>query len=261
MTGTIATIKRSFGYKRKWNFRSSTGFTALGVVKDADNADDINGILFQIPHEEISNFDRREVGYERVKVPLDCLEFDNTMNDTCTQFTMQPDDNIWIYIPLQSHTLYADENHPLLQSYVDTVLQGCIEWGEESMAEQFILTTGGWSTYYLNDTPSSRRPWLFRKEYATIDKLLSKHSQLTNFRDRRHPEEFSAAFNQRMKGTWSLPKRNPNFVSRECELDDIQSRFSALEMGRQCIVRLDIVGMGGVGKTQLVTEVSDVLCC
>ena len=51
MTGTIATIKRSFGYKRKWNFRSSTGFTALGVVKDADNADDINGILFQIPHE------------------------------------------------------------------------------------------------------------------------------------------------------------------------------------------------------------------
>ena len=129
------------------------------------------------------------------------------------------------------------------------------------MAEQFIITTGGWSTYYLNDTPSSRRPWLFRKEYATIDKLLSKHSQLTNFRDRRHPEEFAASFNQRMKGTWSLSKRNPNFTGRECELDDIQSRFSALEMGRQCIVRLDIVGMGGVGKTQLVTEVSNDLCC
>jgi hypothetical protein len=87
MPGAIVTIKRSFGYKRKWNFRSSTGFTALGVVKDT-NADDINGILFQIPHEEMSNFDRREVGYERVKVPLDCLEFDDTMNDACAQFTL-----------------------------------------------------------------------------------------------------------------------------------------------------------------------------
>ena len=75
------------------------------------------------------------------------------------------------------------------------------------MAEEFILTTGAWSIFYLNDTPSSRRPWLFRKQYATIDQLLSKHSQLTNYGDRRHPEEFASAFNQRMKGTWSLPRR------------------------------------------------------
>ena len=64
MPGAIATIKRTFGYKRKWNFRSSTGFTALGVVKDADNADDINGILFQIPHEEIEGkLDMNELKY------------------------------------------------------------------------------------------------------------------------------------------------------------------------------------------------------
>lgn len=125
------------------------------------------------------------------------------------------------------------------------------------MAEEFILTTGAWSIFYLNDTPSSRRPWLFRKQYATIDQLLSKHSQLTNYGDRRHPEEFASAFNQRMKGTWSLPRRNPNFTGREHELDELRSRFSDQDMGRQRIVsKVEVAGMGGVGKTQLVTEVS-----
>ena len=75
--GAVATIKKCFGYKRKWNFRSTTGFTALGVIKaggsvdsSEDDADDINGVLFRVPREEIPNFDRREVGYTRVDVPL-----------------------------------------------------------------------------------------------------------------------------------------------------------------------------------------------
>mmetsp|Transcript_15099 Transcript_15099/g.36250 ORF Transcript_15099/g.36250 Transcript_15099/m.36250 type:complete len:158 (-) Transcript_15099:414-887(-) len=153
--------------------------------------------------------------------------------------------------------MYADENHPLLQSYVDTVLQGCLEWGGERMAEDFIITTGAWSSFYLNDTPSSRRPWLYRKQYATIDQLLSKYSQLTHYGDRRHPEEFASAFSQMMKGTWSLPRRNPNFTGREHELDELLSRFSSQDMGRQrMIAKVEVTGMGGVGKTQLVTEVS-----
>ena len=262
MGGAVATIKKSFGYKRKWNFRSTTGFTALGVIsaaEDNDTSDDINGVLFQIPHDEMSNFDRREVGYKRVAVPLKYLELHPDMSGTTqqAQFCIGSNDNIWLYVPLPSQTMYADENHPLLQSYVDTVLQGCLEWGGERMAEEFILSTGGWSCFYLNDTPSSRRPWLFRKQYTTIDQLLSKHSELTNYGDRRHPEEFAQAFNQRMKGTWSLPKRNNNFTGREKELDDIQSRFSSQEMRRQrIVVKVEVCGMGGVGKTQLVTEVS-----
>ena len=174
-----------------------------------------------------------------------------------TQFALDSNDKIWLYVPQPSQTMYADENHPLLQSYVDTVLQGCIEWGGQEMAEEFIVTTGGWSCFYLNDTPSSRRPWLFRKQYATIDQLLSKHSQLTNYGDRRHPEEFASAFNQRMKGTWSIPRRNPNFTGRENELEALRTRFSSQDMGRQrVVVKVEVAGMGGVGKTQLVTEVS-----
>ncbi len=126
--GAVANIKKCFGYKRKWNFRSTTGFTALGVIKagdagsEDDDADDINGVLFQVPRDEMPNFDRREVGYTRVDVPLQFLEFHPHMTGSTpqTQFSLDSNDKIWLYVPQPSQTMYADENHPLLQSYVDT---------------------------------------------------------------------------------------------------------------------------------------------
>ena len=281
--GVVAIIKSSFGYKRTWNFRSSTGFTALGVVKISDDDDDddgqrnneencqgINGVLFKVLKSEIPNFDVREAGYTKIRVPIEYLEFPNphdSANTSNTTFPFHSGANVWLYVPLPSQTMIADENHPLLQSYVDTVLQGCLEWGGEAMAKEFIFSTEGWSTYYLNDTPSSRRPWLFRKQYATIDALLSKYSELTNYGDRRHPEEFASAFNQRMRGTWSIPRRNPNFTGRDCELEELQAKFTSQEMGSSSlgrrrqqhssgvVVKVEVTGMGGVGKTQLVTEV------
>jgi cation transport regulator ChaC len=185
--GSVVTISKRFGYQRQWNFRSSTGFTALGVSKSNDRErSDINGVLFRVPSDEMESFDKREVGYERIAIPLEMIQFHNELkfHAQAKQFTLDSHDRIWIYVPLPSHTMYADENHPLLQSYVDTVLRGCLEWGGESFAEQFILTTGGWGTYFLNDTPSSRRPWLYRKEYNTIDALLKKYSERTHYRDR-----------------------------------------------------------------------------
>ena len=207
MLGSVASISKRFGYRRQWNFRSDTGFTALGVsrAKEGESCD-VNGVLFRIPSSEMENFDRREAGYERIAIPLEMMVFHPELRGTHsqTQFHITNSDRLWIYIPLASKTMYADENHPLLQSYVDTVLRGCLEWGGVDMAEKFILTTAGWAAYFLNDTPSSRRPWLFRKEYNIIDELLKKYSEKTHFGDRRHPEEFAASFNQRMRGTWSV---------------------------------------------------------
>lgn len=130
------------------------------------------------------------------------------------------------------------------------------------MAEQFILTTGGWSEYFLNDTPSSRRPWLFRKEYNTIDELLKKYEELTFYAERKHPEEFASAFSQRMRGSWNLPRRNMNFTGRDDQLDQLRLRLvnqdedygGKQQQQRRVVVRVDVAGMGGVGKSQLVTE-------
>jgi tetratricopeptide (TPR) repeat protein len=306
LPGVSVVLSKEFGYKRRWNFRSSTGFTALGVSKISpsssdEDAMDVNGVLFRATQSMIPVFDRREVGYEKVRIPLENLEFvvsdeteteiktninviDENENDSSSWYKeLGPNDRLWLYVPLTSHKKMADENHPLLQSYVDTVLQGCLEWGGEAMAEKFIQTTGGWSTYFLNDTPSSRRPWLYRKDYSTIDRLLQKYASKTFFGDRKHPEEFSSAFHRRMKGTWSIPRRNTNFTGREKELQHLWARFSNCglhnnnvhgsqtslqsrsmspmntkqnqqQQQQQMVVKVEVAGMGGVGKTQLVTE-------
>mmetsp|Transcript_15099 Transcript_15099/g.36251 ORF Transcript_15099/g.36251 Transcript_15099/m.36251 type:complete len:111 (-) Transcript_15099:1080-1412(-) len=62
--GAVVTIKKSFGFARKWNFRSTTGFTALGVVSAEDNPSDINGVMFQVPREQMPNFDRYDLAEE-----------------------------------------------------------------------------------------------------------------------------------------------------------------------------------------------------
>jgi GTPase SAR1 family protein len=301
LPGAIVTLSKDFGYTRQWNFRSDTGFTALGVTnmnmngngntnEDAttmmtsattsnnnNTGSDINGVLFRVPQSMIPGFDRREVGYEKVAVPSRYLHFvdagfrgggeesvgqneaeaEDGTKPIHHRFTLAPSDRIWLYVPLPSHRKTADENHPLLQSYVDTVLQGCLAWGGQTMAETFLQTTGGWSPYFLNDTPSSRRPWLYRKDYATIDTLLQTYTSKTHFGDRKHPEEFASAFHRRMKGTWSLPRRNKNFTGREMELQELRGRFhqdSSSSSSSQTVVRVQVAGMGGVGKTQLVTE-------
>jgi tetratricopeptide (TPR) repeat protein len=252
LLGAVATLSRGFGYERQWNFRSSTGFTALGVI-ESTTPNDINGVVFRVPRSMMPSFDRREAGYTKVRVPLESLQFQPELKGAYqqTNFELTNGDNVWLYVPSETHCAHADENHPLLQSYVDTVLQGCLEWGGDYFAEQFLVLTGGWATYFLNDTPNSRRPWLFRKDYDIIDRLLQKHSSLTHYGDRRHPEEFASAFHRRMKGTWSIPRRNPNFTGRDHELQQI---LTMLSNQNQVVAKLQVAGMGGVGKTQICAE-------
>ncbi|GAX23896.1 hypothetical protein FisN_20Hh102 [Fistulifera solaris] len=234
-------------YQRAWNFRSATGFTALGILKSDESVHVMNGVLFKIPDSVIADFDRREVGYDRIEIPQDCIEL---LAPECHEnpqlvheFGGMPK-KVWIYVPQEGQD--ADENHPLLQSYVDTVMQGCLEWGGQPMAREFVATTVQWSPYFLNDTPSSRRPWLFRKEYDTIDKIL-RETPSTHFTERKHPEEFASAFLSNMRGIWSVPRRNTTFTGRDGVLLQMHQTLTTQS-------KIEVVGMGGVGKSQLCTE-------
>ena len=265
LPGKVVRIRQSFGYERRWNFRSTTGFTALGVSRITTTADpprDMNGVLFQIPSAMMPGFDRREVGYEKVRIPMDCIDFCSdgeyvASNNTNAELPELTDsDHIWIYVPQANQCREADENHPLLQSYVDTVMQGCLEWGGRKMAEDFVLSTGSWSSFFLNDTPSSRRPWLFRKDYDILDDILQKHSGLTHYADRRHPEEFASVHQfVQMRGLWSLPRRNRHFTGRDAALGQIHGRLNSNEgVGSGGVTFLFVQGMGGVGKSSICTE-------
>ena len=271
LPGQRATLRASAGFRRGWNFRSATGFTALGIVRTTTTSNDdddnnptaatrVNGVVFRITRRMlIDGFDRREVGYDRVEIPHAQLEFHKPLSSNQDALDIQPHEKIWVYVPQPTSLATADEDHPILQSYVDTVLQGCLEWGGTDMCHEFVVTTGDWSPYFLNDTPSSRRPWLFRKQYTAIDDVLRRHTDKTYFGERKHPEEFASAFLiKMMRGAWNVPRRNAVFTGRHAALGQIHARL--VQQAASCassqggsIAKLEVAGMGGVGKPTLST--------
>ena len=195
---------RGTGYRRCWNFRSTTGFTALGLQKAVNERADINGVVFPVGH-DMHEFDIREQGYTRTRITLEQIE---VLDYECADECIDQDGsrelrealssakgarnsncniNVWFYVPNESQAEEADENYPICQTYVDVVLGGCLEWGGVEFATELILSTKLWSQYFLNDAPLSRRPWLHRKQYQAIDKLLQTHNEFTFYSKRKHP--------------------------------------------------------------------------
>ena len=102
----------------------------------------------------------------------------------------------WVYVPkLEGHEAgeglqMASYSHPILQTYIDVCLLGCLEQSAESAAE-FITSTAGWDGPWLNDREIARRPWLRQKEYKRIDSLLREVIPV-EFAGRMMPEEMGA---------------------------------------------------------------------
>lgn len=247
-----ANLSKSFGYQRRWCFRSSTGFTALGIVRVAElastssesSATDINGVLFPIESEDsLRNFDKRETGYYRVLVPSEYISLlpesqqipeglcaNEIMNPTTTsasEVTHTDKRRIWIYIPELGNMADPDDEYPILQTYVDVCIRGCLEFGGEQLAHHFVRSTFGWNEFWLNDAPLSRRPWLHRPEYMVIDKCLQDHGDHVNFSYRKHPEEFASSHLTALRGMWNVPPRSSVFVGREGLLASLHDKLYA----------------------------------
>jgi hypothetical protein len=166
-------VSAAFGYVRTWNDRSPSGFTALGLRKpnpgEAPNT--INGVLYAVEGDDIAKFDAREEGYARVEVPQEDLE--------AVSWRRLPESGkIWVYVPTKPDRepgvgLPApDAAFPMLESYIDVVVEGGLEYGED-FARETIETTSDWSDYWLNDRELARRPWVHDPKAATVDRLLA----------------------------------------------------------------------------------------
>ena len=308
--------------KRVWNFRCPTGFTALGIVLSPDVAnsdteaeifpgseeDDvdkngeydrgINGVLFPvINQQDLMAFDIREVGYTRVSVPLQfvsvlpqfgcssarnrALELQSVLLGA-DEHSEEP--LIWVYVPDSSHSALPSVDYPILQTYVDVCIEGCLVWGGKQFAMDFLKGTSSWSEFYLNDTPMSRRPWLHRKDYKRVDECLKEVSGRILFSCRKHPDEFASLHLTSLRGMFGIPPRNRTFIGRETFIQCLHSKLvgehdfeSTDDVLWQSIdnneifandkdsvglhedksyrlQQVEIAGIGGVGKSQIAIE-------
>jgi hypothetical protein len=192
-----ARLSASFGYVRGWTIRSPSGFTALGLRRlgAGEREMSINGVLYPVQGNDMAAFDAREEGYQRVEVPPDKIE--------AVSWQRLPEQGkIWLYIPAipgQEPGVglpLPTAEYPILQSYLDVVIEGGLEYGMD-YAREILASTSDWSAYWLNDRPLARRPWVYTKDHAAVDKLLT--GSAPHFNDRLYAEPYAAKYLMQMR--------------------------------------------------------------
>ncbi|MCW8331215.1 gamma-glutamylcyclotransferase [Photobacterium sp. SDRW27] len=98
-----------------------------------------NGVLVKINHDSLIDFDRRERGYRRIE--LDPATISATGGGLLT-------DPVWVYVKTDPEP--PCEVQPIMQTYVDTVLAGCLSISRQ-FTETFVETTQGWHYPFEND--------------------------------------------------------------------------------------------------------------
>jgi len=161
------------GYRRGWFARSETagpGTTYLGVLPMREGM--LNAVIYEVDPAELLATDRRELSYCRAAVaPADITVLEHG-------FSPPANAQAWIYVDQPAGTAAPDSRHPIVQSYVDIFVSGCLEqeqrFGLTGFAEHCLATTVDWSGHWVNDRIYPRRPFVFQPRARQIDDLLSR---------------------------------------------------------------------------------------
>lgn len=174
------------GFVRGWWARNGVyGFstTFLGCIAIDDkiktnfNSTKVNGVIYEVNEKEMEVTDLREKSYKRKLIKHEAI------NDYSG--LLEFDADVWIYLnefdSLESlEKNLPTPNFPIVQSYVDICINGCLEIEElfplaknDGFAVNFIKSTQCWNTNWANDRIYPRRPFIYCPNAFKIDELLS----------------------------------------------------------------------------------------
>ena len=182
--GSAIPIELSYkaGFRRIWVCKKSKygNRSFLGLIKDKRKAHNINGVLMPI-YKCISNFDKREKGYKRIKIRYDPSK-KNIINSLSWQKMPNYPCNIYIYTIKKELNNNPNKKCPISQNYLDVVLSGCLEYGNDFL-HNFLKNTHNWygydkKVYWVNDRKKNKRCWVKNNDKLNrkkIDGLLKKY--------------------------------------------------------------------------------------
>lgn len=167
---------RVYGILRSWNYQITNDITSGGLSKGATYLGAIskieavcNGVLIPLTFRQLEILDCREKDYIRTKI-----NYDKIQNLTSNKIYKIP-----IYFYQTKNIQVPNQNNPILQSYLDTCLNGFIEIDRNlknsnyEMTREFIQSTEGWNKkYWMNDRIYPHRPFVFSPNAYLINKLL-----------------------------------------------------------------------------------------
>ncbi|KGK09066.1 gamma-glutamylcyclotransferase family protein [Vibrio navarrensis] len=151
------------GLVRYWGKVDESYVLSPLVVNRGDSQ--VNGVLLEINELALAEFDRRERGYHRIAISAEQIE---------TEHTFHRDYPIWVYVKEQPEPPCTLS--PIMQTYVDTVLAGCLEISAD-FARHFIDYTVGWHFPKENDRHAPKYGNLAGVEehhYPLIDALITQ---------------------------------------------------------------------------------------
>lgn len=141
------------GIQRSWSLVVPKMYlTALGATCNKNSF--CNGVIFEVTKKELKEFDKRESqgDYSRIKLDKKEIKFYKT--------GIKLNGEIYAYVA--NNPQKASKSNPLIQSYIDVVLTGCLEISLQ-FAKEFINTTKGWSRHWIDDRLNPRYPRAMKK--------------------------------------------------------------------------------------------------
>jgi hypothetical protein len=163
------------GISRGWYYQAdspSWNPTYLGALVK-ENAI-TNGVIYPVSDDELVANDAREADYQRILIPRHNIK----LLDGCPEV---PEGEYYFYANKPNSERTANDKHPIVQSYVDICIDGCLEIEAmyplakgANFAEQFVKTCTDWKTPWINDRIFPYRPFIYMPRASQIDALLRK---------------------------------------------------------------------------------------
>ena len=160
------------GFQRAWSHRGTYPTTYLGV-EPAKSARMAAALYRSFLLDGKLESDAREFSYCRAAVEAASIR----MLDGST---VPSPAEVWIYVDRPESLAPPDEDYPIVQSYVDIFITGCLELQarvadpELDFVAQCVRTTDGWSKHWVNDRLLPRRPYIHQPRAFEIDKQLKR---------------------------------------------------------------------------------------
>lgn len=177
------------GLRRGWWFQyepekgPTLSPTYLGAQADPDAT--CNGVVFALPRTGLEKLEWREQDY--VRKTLDPRNIEVLAGDVSLAGA-----EVAYYSSPARHT--ATATHPIVQSYVDVCVGGCLEIEEAfpearaiGFARQFVLGTDDWHGPWMNDRINPWRPSVAEPRAWDIDALLFDALGADRFREIKVP--------------------------------------------------------------------------
>jgi len=170
----VKNLKRSFCVPINYNNKITNSWISLGTYPKKNSI--INCTIFPVNKNQLIELDSREKYYKKIEINYNDIQIikGDKLNNKI---------KIFCYIIDKKLFKKPSLKYPILQSYIDICIKGCLyidfilKNKNFEFTIKFIQNTYNWKKlkYWINDRIYSRRPYHYINNSLIIDKLLTNY--------------------------------------------------------------------------------------